>query len=78
MAETLPVAAKAPTAPNKPVGEGSIINGRVLVWMDGSLRHATPAEAWSEWLWLTLSPLPETRARARVIRAALDQIGHLQ
>lgn len=71
-------AAKASATPNKGAEEGSIINGRILVWMDGSLRHASPAEAWSEWLWLTFSTLPETQARARAIRAALDQVGHLQ
>lgn len=78
MTDTLSVAARALATANNGAGEGSIINGRVLVWMDGLLRPVTPAEAWSEWLWLTLSPLPETRARARVIRAALDQLGHLQ
>lgn len=84
MSDTLSSAAKAGAAqarsaiPNKDAPEGSIINGRILVWMDGSLRHATPAEAWSEWLWLTFSTLPETQARARAIRAALDQVGHLQ
>ena len=58
--------------------EGSVINGRIMVWMDGLLRPATPSEAWSEWLWLTTSPLPETQARARAIRAALTAVGHLQ
>ena len=77
MTDTLS-AAKAPTAPNKPVGEGSVINGRVMVWIDGLLRPATPSQAWSEWLWLAMSPLPETQARARAIRAALNQVGHLQ
>ena len=78
MTNTLSSAAKAPTAPNKPVGEGSVINGHVMIWMDGLLRPVTPAEAWSEWLWLAFSPIPATQARARSIRAALDQVGYLQ
>ena len=49
-----------------------------MVWMDGLLRAVTPSEAWSEWLWLATSPLPETQARARAIRAALTAVGHLQ
>jgi len=49
-----------------------------MVWMDGLLRPTTPSEAWSEWLWLATSPLPETQARARAIRAALTAVGHLQ
>ena len=78
MTDTLSSAAKAPTTANNGVGEGSIINGRIMVWMDGLLRPATPSEAWSEWLWLATSPLPETQARARAIRAALTAVGHLQ
>lgn len=72
-------AAKARSAiPNKDAPEGSVINGRVMIWIDGLLRPATPSQAWSEWLWLAMSPLPETQARARAIRAALNQVGHLQ
>lgn len=84
MTDTLFPAAKAGAAqarsaiPNKDAPEGSIINGRIMVWMDGLLRPATPSEAWSEWLWLATSPLPETQARARAIRAALTAVGHLQ
>lgn len=84
MTDTLSSAAKAGAAqartaiPNKDAPEGSVINGRIMVWMDGLLRPATPSEAWSEWLWLATSPLPETQARARAIRAALTAVGHLQ
>lgn len=78
MTDTLSSAAKAPTTAKNGVGEGSVINGRIMVWMDGLLRPATPSEAWSEWLWLATSPLPETQARARAIRAALTAVGHLQ
>lgn len=78
MTDTLSSAAKAPTTAKNSVGEGSIVNGRIMVWMDGLLRPATPSEAWSEWLWLATSPLPETQARARAIRAALTAVGHLQ
>jgi len=76
--DTLFPAAKAPTTAKNSVGEGSIVNGRIMVWMDGLLRAVTPSEAWSEWLWLATSPLPETQARARAIRAALTAVGHLQ
>ena len=42
MTNTLSSAAETPTAPNKPVGEGSVINGHVLVWMDAvSYTHLT-------------------------------------
>ncbi|MFT6427333.1 MAG: hypothetical protein ACJAVC_000598 [Brevundimonas sp.] len=71
-------AAKASVTANNGTEEGSVINGRIMVWMDGLLRPATPSEAWSEWLWLATSPLPETQARARAIRAALTAVGHLQ
>ena len=70
MTDTPFPAAKAPTTAKNSVGEGSIINGRIMVWMDGLLRPATPSEAWSEWIWLAMSPLPETQARARAIPVA--------
>lgn len=77
MTDTLSAAKASATAKNG-AEEGSVINGRVMVWIDGLLRPATPSQAWSEWLWLAMSPLPETQARARAIRAALNQVGHLQ
>jgi hypothetical protein len=69
---------KRPVAAPHQAQEGSITDGRIMVWMDGVLRPVAPSEAWSEWLWLVTSPLPETQARARALRAALDQVGHLQ
>lgn len=37
MTDTLFPAAKAPTTAKNSVGEGSIVNGRIMVWMDGLL-----------------------------------------
>lgn len=79
IAQPLSSAARAPAVPNKPVGDGAeVINGEIVMWLDGQRRAVRPALAWSEWLWLHDSPVPETRERAKTIRAALDQIGYLQ
>lgn len=52
--------------PNKPVGEGAeVINGEIVMWMDGRRRSVRPYLAWSEWLWLHDSPVAETRERAK-------------
>lgn len=78
MAPSLSSAARAPAEPNKPVGDAEVINGEIVMWMDGQRRPVRPPLAWSEWLWLQDSPVPASRERAKSIRAALDQIGYLQ
>lgn len=63
---------------NNGAPDAEVINGEIVMWMDGRRKPVRPALAWSEWLWLHDSPVPETRERAKTIRAALDQIGYLQ
>ncbi|RZJ42848.1 MAG: hypothetical protein EON87_13665 [Brevundimonas sp.] len=60
------------------LSEGQIINGKIAVWMNGSLRPVERWEAVHELSWLSGSPIPETQARARRIRAALEQAGAVQ
>lgn len=79
LATPLSSTAKAPVRANNPAGDGAeVINGEIVMWVDGCLKSVRPSLAWSEWLWLHDSPVPSTRERARSIRAALDQIGYLQ
>lgn len=59
-------------------GEGCIINGEIVVLDLGTLRPVSPMRAWNEWFSVVGSPSPQCQARARVLRAALDQIGYLQ
>lgn len=70
--------ARDPLGANNPGGEGAVVNGRVLMWNEGVFAPVDPSIAWGEWLSLQSSHLPESQARARTLRNALDQIGYLQ
>lgn len=77
--QPLSSAARAPAVPNKPVGDGAeVINGEIVMWLDGRRAPVRPSTAWAEWLRLYDSPIPASQQRAKTIRAALDQIGYLQ
>lgn len=52
-------------------------HGTVVVMSDGRWQ-ADNWLAWSEWLIAMASPLPATQARAREIRAALDDVAYPQ
>lgn len=58
--------------------EGSIINGKIVMWNDGRLEPVKPSRAWSEWLALSDSPIRPSQERAKALRSALNTIGYLQ
>ncbi len=75
---TLQPLSSAARSANNGAPDAEVINGEVVMWLDGRRAPVRPSTAWAEWLRLYDSPIPASQQRAKTIRAALDQIGYLQ
>lgn len=75
-AQHLSSTARAPAAPNKPVGEADyarVIDGQLHLRLAGQLVPSTGWDATMILLTLDGSPFPESQERARQIKAALRE-----